>query len=87
MADRMNWRLLGLASYLSIEEVSEMAARMRKGPDGRYCVSVSYEDSAGVTRRHYVYGSSIAITADIYGHLTDEASQAAAVTVSAALRL
>ena len=31
--------------------------------------------------------SSIAITADIYGHLTDEASQAAAVTVSAALRL
>jgi integrase len=31
--------------------------------------------------------SSIAITADIYGHLTDEASQAAAVTVSTALRL
>lgn len=31
--------------------------------------------------------SSIAITADIYGHLTDEAAQAAAETVSAALGL
>ncbi len=31
--------------------------------------------------------SSIAITADIYGHLTDEASQSAAQTVSAALGL
>lgn len=35
-----------------------MAARMRKRPDGRYCVSVTYEDSAGVARRHYVYGKT-----------------------------
>lgn len=31
--------------------------------------------------------ASIAITADIYGHLTDEAAQAAAETVAAALGL
>jgi integrase len=31
--------------------------------------------------------SSIAITADTYGHVTDEASQAAALPVSAALGL
>ena len=35
-----------------------MAARMRNRPDGRYCVSVSCEDSAGITRRHYVYGKT-----------------------------
>jgi hypothetical protein len=35
-----------------------MAARMRKRPDGRYCVSVTYEDMAGVRRRHYVYGKT-----------------------------
>jgi hypothetical protein len=35
-----------------------MAARMRKRPDGRYCVSVTYEDIAGVRRRHYVYGKT-----------------------------
>jgi hypothetical protein len=34
-----------------------MAARMRKRPDGRYCVSVSDEDGgAGIAPRHYVYG-------------------------------
>jgi integrase len=33
-----------------------MAARKSKRTDGRYGVSVSYEDSAGVRRRHYVYG-------------------------------
>ena len=33
-----------------------MAARKSKRTDGRYGVSVCYEDSAGVRRRHYVYG-------------------------------
>jgi hypothetical protein len=28
-----------------------MAARMRKRADGRYCVSVGYEDRTGITRR------------------------------------
>jgi integrase len=35
-----------------------MAARKRKRSDGRYCVSVSSEDGAGIIRRHYVYGKT-----------------------------
>ena len=33
-----------------------MAARMRKRADGRYVVTVTYEDSEGAKRRHFVYG-------------------------------
>jgi integrase len=33
-----------------------MAARMRKRPDGRYVVTLTYEDGEGAKRRHFVYG-------------------------------
>jgi hypothetical protein len=35
-----------------------MAARMRKRADGRYVVTVTYEDSEGAKRRHFVYGKT-----------------------------
>src|SRR3954452_15543226 len=35
-----------------------MAARMRKRADGRYVVTVTYEDSEGAKGRHFVYGKT-----------------------------
>jgi integrase len=35
-----------------------MTARMRKRADGRYVVTVTYEDRAGARRRHYIYGKT-----------------------------
>jgi hypothetical protein len=58
MADRMNSGKLAPGAVPRVEEVRSMAARMRKRPDGRYCVSVSYEDVAGNALRHHVYGKT-----------------------------